>query len=94
MLPCFFPLEPVGDGRSGCRRREVERLPFAILHPRLKLECFAAIALASVVSDFDRTATDCLCLELLNYSFGPFCAGEINETVGWVSAGERIDGNV
>jgi hypothetical protein len=55
---------------------------------------FAAVALACVVPDSDRAAADGSVLEFLDYSFGGFCAGEVDETVRRISAGEGIDWNV
>jgi hypothetical protein len=94
MLACFFPLVPVVAGRLGCRRREIKRLPLAVLHSRPESMRFVAIALACVVSHSDQTAAECLRLEFLDHGFGIFGAGEIDETVGRVSAGEGIDGDV
>ena len=57
---------------------------------------FAAVAfaLACVVFDFERAAADDLGLEFLDRSFDIVCAGEIDETVGWIAAGEGIDRHV
>lgn len=52
------------------------------------------VAFAGIVVDLDGSATEGVGLESSYYGSGIFSTGDIDETVGWVTAGERIDGHV
>lgn len=96
VLASTFPIEAVVDRRgigghgSG---REVECSVFALLH--LRFDAARAVgAGAGVAVDFDGAVADAVAPESLDYLFWVFGWVEVDEAVGGVSAGERVDGHV
>lgn len=94
MFACIFALVPVEDEGLGCLGCEVECLNPAVLHSRLEVTAPGVVAFAGIVVDLDGSATEGVGLESSYYGSGIFSTGDIDETVGWVTAGERIDGHV
>lgn len=88
-------LVSVEDKGFVCRWFEVEGLlPATILHARFEMATPRTAAFARVVVDFHGAATDGFGLELFDYRFGVFCAGEVDEAIGRVSAGEGVNGHI